>query len=85
MTNEEARRIAVDYLLSRTDLCDSCEREPVYVGFVKAKPRRGPHATSDTWIVHFSFLVSEGVCQDPSALIILVDNLTGEASVSDLP
>ena len=86
MTNEEARRIAIDYLLSRPDLRDSCERDPVYVGLRKAQPRRGSQRKSRTWIVHFPFRLPEGAaCQDPSTLIILVDNQSGEASVRDLP
>jgi hypothetical protein len=81
MTSDDAKRIAIEYLRSHPDLSDSCELEPSDVFLVSAKYRPERNATADAWIVHFPLILPAGICQEPSTRGILVDTVTGEASV----
>jgi len=82
MKEEQAIRIATDFVKSRPDLLADVIGPPRDVVRVPAQYRRFETA-DDAWVVWFPYRLPEGVLfMEPDALGIEVDGRTGEATVT---
>lgn len=85
MTKQEAMSIAAEYIRSRPDLAATCETEPGDAFLIAARNRPELNATTAAWVVHFRLHLPEGVLiQEPDTRGILVDAVSGEATVTRL-